>query len=143
MLDGAFATRVDVSNFSRPFSKGVTSIDSRGNAVLTVDVSGIASTESVNMSIVPSTGSVDVAIRTWSTTGTNYRKWTELAGASSVATAHVVGDLTPGKSYTVWCTSSGIKRQLETLQADGSGRISFTCDSGSSTVVFEVQQAAG
>jgi hypothetical protein len=144
MLDGTFATRIVVSNFSRPFAKGVTSLDAQGNAALTIDVSGITSTESVNMSVVPTAGSVDVAIRTWSTTGSNHRKWTESASASNVITAHVVGDLSPGEDYTVWCAKDGgLRTRLETLQADGSGRISFTCDSGSSTVVFEVQQAAG
>ena len=40
MLDGTFATRVNVSNFSKPFSQGVTSIDSKGNAALTIGLAG-------------------------------------------------------------------------------------------------------
>jgi len=142
MLDGTFATRVAVSRFSQPFSKGVTSIDAQGNAALMIELSGITSTESVNMSVVPSSGSVDVAIATWSTSGDRYRKWTESASAANLVTEHVVGDLSPGKSYTVWYTRDGGHRTpLETLQADGSGRISFNYDGGSSTAVFEVQEA--
>ncbi len=143
MLNGTFHTRVEVANFNRPFSKGTTSIDSQGNATLAIDLLGTTSTESVNMSIAPSSGSVDVAIGTWSTSGPGYRKWTESASASSVVTAHVVGDLSPGKSYTVWYTKDGGRRTLlDTLQADGSGRISFTYDEGYSTVVFEVQETS-
>ncbi len=143
MLDGTFSTRVEVSNFSRPFSRGVTSIDAQGNAALVIDLSGTTSTESVNMSVVPSSGSVDIAIGTWNTSGAGYRKWTESASASNVVTEHVVGDLSPGKSYTVWYTKDGGHRtRLETLQAEASGRISFTYDKGYSTVAFEVQEAA-
>jgi hypothetical protein len=141
MLDGTFSTRVAVSRFSRPFSKGVTTIDAQGNAALAIDLAGVTSMESVNMSVAPSSGSVDVAIGAWSTSGDRYRKWTESASGSNVTAAHVVGDLSPGKSYAVWYARDGGHRtRLETLQADGSGRIGFTYDGGYSTVVFEVQE---
>jgi hypothetical protein len=144
MLDGTFSTCVNLNNFRKPFSQGVTSIDSSGNSALTVSLAGVTSTESVDMSVAPSSGSVDVSVQAWETSGTRYRKWTESATVPSTNTAHTVGDLAPGKSYAIWYTKDGGARtHLQTLQADGSGRISFTYDKGYSTVVFEVQEEAG
>jgi hypothetical protein len=144
MLDGTFSTSVNLSNFRKPFSQGVTSIDSSGNSALTVNLAGVTSTESVDMSVAPSSGSVDVAVQTWETSGTRYKKWTESSAATDTSTLHTVGDLSPSQYYGVWYTKDGGTRtQLQTLQADGSGQISFTYDKGYSTVVFEVEAEAG
>jgi hypothetical protein len=144
MLDGTFSTSVSVSNFNKPFSQGTTSIDSNGNAALTIGLAGKTSVESVGMTVVPSSGSVDVAVQTWETSGTRYRKWTESSTVPSTNTTHAVGDLAPGKHYAIWYTKDGGTRtRLQTLQADTSGQISFTYDKGYSTVIFEVQEEAG
>ena len=143
MLDGTFSTRVEVRNFNRPFSQGTTSIDSNGNSALTISLAGETFSESVNMSVVPSSDSVDIVVQAWHISGTCYRKWTESSSTSTIVTAHVVGDLSPGKYYAIWCTKDGGTRtHLQTLQANSSGQISFTYDGGYSSVLFEVEEEA-
>ena len=142
MLDGTFTTSLNLSNFKRPFSQGTTSIGSNGNSVLTIGLTSTASPESVNMSIVPSSGSVDVAVQTWNTSGAFDRQWTESSGTPGATTLHTIGDLTPGENYAVWYTKDGgSKTYWQTLQADGAGRISFNYDKGYSTVLFELRAA--
>jgi hypothetical protein len=141
MLDGTFPTCVNIANFNKPFSQGTTSIDPNGNSALTIGLAGETSVESVNMSVVPSSDSVAVAIGTWSTSGSCYKKWAESSSVPGTSTTHIVGDLPSGKYYAIWYTKDGGTRTLlKTLQANSSGQISFIYDKGYSTVLFEVQE---
>jgi phosphodiesterase/alkaline phosphatase D-like protein len=142
MLDGTFSTTLDISNFRRPFLQGTTSIGSDGNSALTIGLAGLASTESVNMSIVPSSDSVGVAVQNWNTSGDYLRQWTESSTSPGTSTMHTMGDLTPGKYYSIWYTKDGGSKTLwQTLQANGSGQISFNYDQGYSTVSYELRAA--
>lgn len=126
MLDGTFTTTLNIRNFNRPFSQGTTSIGSDGNSALTIDLAGEASVESVNMSIVPSGGSVYVAVQEWDTSGDYLRQWTELTTSSGVSTMHIMGDLTPREYYSIWYTKDGESKALwRTLKADTHGQIEF------------------
>ncbi len=141
-LDGTFTTTLRVSSFGRPFSLGTTSIGADGSEVLTIDLSGEVSAESVNMSVVPSSGSIAVAVQAWNTLGNGLRQWTESGAAPGVCTAHTVGDLAPGASYSLWYSRGGEGKTLwQTLTADASGQVSFTWDQGG-PVQFELEAAS-
>lgn len=141
-LDGTFATKVGVAGFNRPFSEGATSIGADGNSVLAIDLSGVTSTESVSMSVTPSSGSVDVVIQAWSTSGPLCRQWTETGSAPGVSTAHRMGGLSPGAFYAIsYQQDGGPRTYLETLQADSCGEISFECRNGCSATALELRAA--
>jgi hypothetical protein len=126
MLDGTFATTLNIRNFNKPFLLGTTSVGSDGNSALTISLAGVASAESVNMSIVPSSGSVDVAVQEWGTLGDYLRQWTESSTSAGVSSMHTMGDLTPGEYYSIWYTKDGeSKTYWQTLKANAAGQISF------------------
>lgn len=103
-------------------------------------------TTTANLSITPSGGWgtgdysqwMDASIDTWNTTSTYYKKWTEEAASSTITTDHTIGDLQPNQYYHVKVDDV----VLETLQANGSGQISFTYSGGYSTKTFEVEEIA-
>jgi hypothetical protein len=141
-LEGTFATCLSIDNFNKPFTEGTTSVSASGNSALTIALAGVASTESVTMSVVPSSGSVDVAVQTWDTSGAFHRQWIESASVPGMTTMHNVGDLTPGESYAIWYAKSGESQAyLQTVQADASGQISFSYDEGYPTIAFEMRAA--
>lgn len=89
-----------------------------------------------NLSVTPSTSSVDVVVDTWNTTSTYYKKWTESATTSNITTNHTIGDLRANQYYQVKVGGT----VLQTLQANASGTISFTYSGGYSTKTFEVEE---
>jgi hypothetical protein len=141
VLRGTFPTSLSIGNCNKPFYRGTTSIDPHGNAVLTISPAGEVATESVDMTVAPSSGLVNVTIQAWETSGNDHRMWTESSSVADTNTAHTVGGLLPGVPYAVWYMKDGGARiQLQTIQANSSGQISFTYDQGYSTVVFELEK---
>ena len=142
VLDGTFSTTLGISNFKKPFAAGTTTIGTDGNVDLSLGLSGVASVDSVNMSIVPSISGVDVAVQDWSTSGDRLRRWSETFSSPLFArTAHTMGDLIPGKSYNIYYTKgSGSRTYWQTLQANSAGQISFSYSPLlTTTTTFELQ----
>ncbi len=79
---------------------------------------------------------LDLAIDTWNNTDIYYKKWTESSASSTVVTSHTIGDLRPNQYYQVKVNDT----ITETLQADGSGQITFTYSGGYSSKTFEVEE---
>ncbi|MBU4347464.1 right-handed parallel beta-helix repeat-containing protein [Patescibacteria group bacterium] len=84
---------------------------------------------------------MDLEIQQWDTSTTT-KKWKESLGAASyVVTNHQIGDLIPGKNYSVYYTKTGgVKTKLDTKQANSQGKIIFNYDKGYSSVVFEIEE---
>lgn len=96
----------------------------------------ISEQEKVNLSVLPSKGTVNVMVNTW--TG-DHKKWTE-SGASEakVTTTHTVGDLKPNTWYQIYCNSD----LYGTYQSNGRGTIRFTYSGSlSSPHTFEAKQS--
>jgi len=143
VLEGTSSVELHIESFSHPNSPpAVTVISSENTVTIQADVSGQTNINSVNMSITPSADSVAVAIDNWQTEEPYYKNWSELTDNPSIVTAHVVGDLSPGKYYTVWYIKNlEDKTILETKQADSSGQIAFTYAQGYPSVIFEIKEA--
>ena len=141
MLDGTSSVELQIKSFDHPFLNSTTVISSENTSTVQADVNGQININSVNMSITPSVDSVAVAIDNWQTEEPYCKKWTEFTVSPSVVTAHIVGDLSPGKYYTVWYTKNqGNKTILETKQANSSGQITFTYAQGYPSVLFEMEE---
>lgn len=140
-LEGTSSVELHVEHFDRPNFPGVAVISSENTVTVQADVDGQADINFVNMSVTPSVDSVAITIDNWQTEEPYYKKWTECAVNPSITTAHVVGDLSAGKYYTVWyIKNEEDKAILETEQADSSGKIAFTYAQGYPSVIFEIEE---
>jgi hypothetical protein len=140
-LEGTSSVELHVEHLSRPNFPGVAVISSENTVTVQADVDGQADINFVNMSVTPSVDSVAVTIDNWQTEEPYCKKWTEFAVNPSITTAHVVGDLSAGKYYTVWyIKNEEDKAILETEQADSSGKIAFTYAQGYPSVIFEIEE---
>lgn len=87
----------------------------------------------INMTIVPSSGSVVVNVSKWNAIGDYYKKWNESSTNSSIATNHVIGDFPANnkiaikKNGTLW----------NTYTSNSTGYIAFTYSEGFSEIQFE------
>jgi len=89
----------------------------------------------VSLSVVPSSGSVDISIDTWRTADDYYKKWTATAsGALSVE--HTVGDLKPTTEYDVKVDGA----VYNTYTSNSSGEITFTYAGAFSSHTFEIEE---
>ena len=134
-LDGTFSTDISINNFNKPFSQGITNINSNGNEILTLNLTEEVVNNSVDMAIIPASGSIDVSITTWNTSGDYSKEWIE-TGSGEIDTVHTVGDLKANTYYTVKVDSA----RFNTYLSNSSGEISFTYDGGYSTKIFEVEE---
>jgi peptidoglycan hydrolase-like protein with peptidoglycan-binding domain len=83
---------------------------------------------------------LDISTTTWNNSGTYSKQWTESSTNHDLVTAHTIGNLNPSQYYTVSYTKAGeSKAQLVHLQANSSGKISFTYNQGYSDVTFDVE----
>ena len=105
------------------------------NGVISYSTEPYNSSSEINMVVTPSSGSVDVAINTWNTSGTYYKKWTETA-TGTLSVAHTVGDLKTDTYYTVKVDGT----RYNTYLSDDSGEISFTYTGAYSDHIFEVEE---
>ncbi len=140
-LEGTSSVELHVEHLDRPNFPGVAVISSENTVTVQADVDGQTDINFVNMSVTPSVDSVAVTIDNWQTEEPYYKKWTEFAVNPSITTAHVVGNLSAGKYYTVWyIKNEEDKAILETEQADSSGKIAFTYAQGYPSVIFEIEE---
>ena len=138
-LTAATSTNLVLTDFKRPFLGATSTIDSTATTTITtpsISANATSTFNSVPMDLTPSSGSIDVAIDTWNTTSTYYKKWTEVGDTPAATAAHTVGDLRANQWYQVKVGSSVIN----TLQANSSGEIIFTYSGGYSTKTFEVEE---
>ena len=91
-------------------------------------------TSLVNLTLTPSTGTVDVVIDTWNTSGNYYKKWTETGSTAGITTGHTVSSLNPNAIYDIKVDGQKIAEKI----AGQSGQITFDYSGGYSTKTFEV-----
>jgi len=126
-------------DFQHPFLGSFASIISAdGTTAITPSVSAgaTATLSGVAMNIVPSSGSINVSIDTWNTSGTYYKKWTETGSSSSITASHTIGSLKANTYYIVKVDGSTFNAYL----SDSSGQITFTYNGGYSAKTFEVEE---
>jgi len=95
----------------------------------------ISKKKRVNLSVLPSMGTIDVSVNTWTT---DSKKWNESASDSvSITTSHMVGDLKTTTWYCVYVDGS----LYGTYQSNTKGIIKFTyTGSLSSPHTFEIKE---
>jgi len=91
----------------------------------------------INLTVTPSSDSVNIIIDTWNTSGNYFKKWTEAAGGG-ITTAHTVGNLRPNIAYNVIVDGTALDAYL----SNGSGEITFNyLFEGPSIKTFEVVES--
>ena len=88
----------------------------------------------VNMTIVPSQGTVSTTINSWNISGDYSKNWTEENTVSTSTTVHTIGDLKANTYYNVLVDST----QYASMLTDGTGQGTFTYTGGYSTHTFNV-----
>ncbi len=78
-LSGEFVVTADVIGTSKVFDRGATRVFHDNKEELRIDASCQIQTEQVELSLLPSCGSIEAVIDTWGTSGTQSRKWTEIS----------------------------------------------------------------
>ena len=78
---------------------------------------------------------MDIAVDTWNTSDTYYKKWTE-SSTGTLSVAHTVRDLKANTYYTIKVDGD----RYNTYLSDDSGEISFTYTGGYSDHEFEVEE---
>ena len=91
---------------------------------------------SSSMTITPASGSIDTSITTWNTSGTYYKKWTEIGDENTGNTTHTIGDLKADTYYTIKVDGN----RFNTYLSNDSGEITFTYTGGYSSHDFEVEE---
>lgn len=135
----ATSTSLTLTGFQRPFLGATSTIYSTATTTITtpsISANATSTFNSVPIDLTPSSGSIDVAIDTWNTTSTYYKKWTEIGDTPAATAAHTIGDLRANQWYQVKVGGS----VTNTLQANSSGEIIFTYSGGYSTKTFEVEE---
>lgn len=121
----ATSTNLTLASFNYPFSNVTNRIYSdNSNTLVISDLTANATTsfDSVNMTVTPSIGSVDVVIDTWETSGGRDKKWTETLSYGNITTSHLVGDMLPGRTYNLKVNGAVFR----TLEADSAGLVGFS-----------------
>ena len=137
VLDGTGSTNIVLDNYHRPFIGYTTTINSDNTATIAAnDLTGTTTINSVAMDITPSSGSIDVSIDKWNTSGTYYKKWTENGSSPGITASHTIGDLKANTYYTVKVDGT----MFNTYQSNSSGQITFTYNGGYSTKTFEIEK---
>jgi len=138
-LTSATSTEMVLTDFQRPFLNATSTIDSTATTTITTPAisAGATSTlDSVAMDITPSSGSVDITISTWNTSGDYSKTWTETGSAPAITTLHTIGSLKSTTYYTI--SVDGYPDQ--TLQSNSSGQITYTYSGGYSIHTFTVSE---
>ncbi|MDH4358934.1 MAG: right-handed parallel beta-helix repeat-containing protein [Candidatus Berkelbacteria bacterium] len=132
-------TDLNFSNLNHPFLGITNQILSAGNDSFSVNLSAsqTRTLETVNLAVTPNTGSIDLTIDTWQTSGNYYKKWTEDGSASNIITSHTIGELKAITDYTVYVDGN----YFGSFQSNNSGEISFTYYGGYSAKTFEVKES--
>ncbi|MFA5878035.1 MAG: right-handed parallel beta-helix repeat-containing protein [Candidatus Staskawiczbacteria bacterium] len=140
LLSGTGSSNIVLGNasnrFTRPFSGYTTTINSDGTATLqATGITGVTNVSSVSLDITPDTGTIDVTITTWNTSGTYAKEWIE-EGTGVTSASHVIGDLKANTYYTVKVNNS----VFNTYLSDASGDVTFDYDGGYSTKTFNIEE---
>jgi poly(beta-D-mannuronate) C5 epimerase len=117
-----------------PEEPGIATVASPGGTSLILSTVDIAKTSFVRtraFRVRPNAGSVLVTPTVWNTTGDFSKRWLVQAGSGTSSIQYTVGDLEPGRPYTVSKNGQG-----DDYIADATGTISFT-DTGVTTGVTE------
>jgi hypothetical protein len=97
----------------------------------TVDIAKTSFVRTRNFKVRPNAGSVLVTPTVWNVNGDFSKRWLIQAGSGTASIQYTVGDLEPGRPYTVTKNGAG-----SNFTADGTGTITFT-DTGVSTGLTE------
>jgi parallel beta-helix repeat protein len=145
VLDGTGTTNFVLDDFNRPFLSSISLISSDGTTTVTPsNIDGVTTLTSIPLEITPSSGTIEVQIDTWNTSGTYYKKWTETGSASNITSSHTIGNLRSNVYYTVTADDSstgitGTNCSNGSCLSDANGQITFTYNGGYSSKTFEVQ----
>lgn len=106
------------------------------NGVIAYSADPYNSNTEINLTVTPTGDFVDVAIDTWNTSVTYYKKWTEYSPTSTTTTSHTVGSLKANTDYNIKVNGT----VFQNLTSSSSGTISFTYNAGYSTKTFEIEE---
>jgi hypothetical protein len=130
-------TMAHVEASSNVFRYGLSRVYADNSLDLEIDVSSSNQTDQIDMALQPPTGSVEVIIDVWDTSGTCYRQWTEVCTSPAGMVDHWVGDLAQASEYLIRVEGAAI----DTCLSDASGRIHFAVNSTASARTFEILEA--
>ena len=127
-LDGSYiqgvgashSVNVKLDNYSYPFNKDMTKIDSDGTATLIVkDLKDKETLASIAMNIAPAKGYVEITIESWNNgdAGDYTKKWAEVASSSRISVNHIVSQMAANKDYNIYVDGNLYK--IETSNSDG------------------------
>ncbi|MDD5341588.1 MAG: hypothetical protein PHC97_04105 [Patescibacteria group bacterium] len=131
------SVNVTLDNYKYPFSTAMTEINSDGTATLVVDnLTAEETFSSVDMSIVPDSGYVDVAIQDWNVGagGNYYKRWTETSSLRNTHADHSIADMAPLTFYNILVDG----KIYTTIFSDLAGTLTFDYNGGYSAHTFEV-----
>lgn len=86
----------------------------------------------VNMTVIPSSGTVNVSVSQWNTSGNYEKKWSESASINSIATQHWIGNFPAGKLITISRDGDYYKN----VQSNSTGCIEWTYTEGYGNYTF-------
>lgn len=87
----------------------------------------------VNMTVIPSGGTVNVSVSQWNTSGNYEKTWSESASNNSIATQHWIGSFPAGKLITI----SRDGDYYATVQSNSTGYIEWTYTEGYGDHTFD------
>jgi hypothetical protein len=133
MLSGEFGVTCRILGSDKAFDVGTTRIYADGSEDLEIDVSSDSCAGQVELSLAPSSGSVEVIVGDWEPSNKGYRRWAEHADLPGWI-ERTIGDLDTNCYYVVMVDSC----PLETCISDSKGEICFCCSLCCPTRTFEV-----
>jgi len=95
------------------------------------------SDQTINASIISSSGNTTVTVTTWNTTGDYYKKWNESSSNASTTTQHIIGDFPANTNVQI--KRDGIN--YAQLTSNTTGYINWTYSGGYSEHQFEAELA--
>ena len=133
VVDGTGETDMVLDGYKRPFAGHTTTVTPTDATLKLTGLNGLTTIDSRKMDITPNTGSIDIDITTWNTSGDYSKEWVEI-GTGVASALHEIGDLGPNAYYTV-TTDGG---WTHTGQANMDGEMTFTYDGGYSEHTFNL-----
>ncbi len=130
----AASTNITLDDFSRPFLNHATAITSE-TATITASVGSdeTSTLDSLKMEVTVPSGSLNVNVSDWNTSGTYYKAWTESSSSEGLTNViHTIGDLEVNKNYKLKVDGvldsniSGSACSEGICKSDSQGEITFT-----------------
>jgi len=135
--DSDDSTNITIADYDRAFQGYATTFNSDGSVTIAAnDLDGEISISSKPLSIIPPSGTITTEIDTWNTSGTYYKKWTEVGTnvPEEAVVTHTIGDLASLTKYII--KVDGV--YLSSATTDSSGNLTFDYNKGYSQHNFEV-----